>query len=339
MTIHVSPLFDELEPFNTGMLKVSDMHSLYYEESGNPQGVPVLFLHGGPGACCSPKNRRRFDPDVFRIVMFDQRGCGQSTPNACLEENTTQHLVLDINALRLHLGIEKWMVTGGSWGSTLALVYAVEYPSQVTGLVLNGIFLGYQVNVEWLHGPHGVARIFPEAYDDYLAFLPEDERGSPLEAYNKIINGKDKGKAIQAAVAMMTYEGKVMAMAENTLKEECERAEAMRLMTDVQKAEMQLGFERFAFTHSRLEGYYSENTFFLEEDYILDNIDKIKHIPTVLVHGRYDMVCPVKNAYKLHQYLPKSKLTIVPNAAHSTSEMMGEVMGAIKDMAKIVLNR
>lgn len=354
-------LYPEIQPFNSGFVEVSHGFSIYFEESGNPKGVPVLYLHGGPGEGVNPKKRRLFNPKKFRVVMFDQRGCGKSTPRNELKGNEIQYLIDDIEALRKHLGIEKWWVTGASWGSTLGLAYSVNYPLNINGLVLNSIFLGYAVNVDWVHGASGAARIFPEHYEKYINFLPEEEREAPLLAYYKRLAGADEKLAMEAALQMIDYEGKILAMEENFLKEQALKMEANQSALETQKSasgthqdasgvqknapkvqkthsneemDAKRAFEQFAFTHSLLEAHYSVNNFFMEEDYILDRIQKIAHLPVVLIHGRYDMVCPVKNAYKLHQFLEGSKLTIVPNAAHSTSEMLSEVMSAYEAMAK-----
>lgn len=325
-------LFDKIEPYNSGFLKVSDTHRIYFEESGNKDGLPVLVVHGGPGDCSSPKHRRRFDPNKFRIILFDQRGCGQSTPKACLEENTTQHLIADIEKLRERLGIEKWMIQATSWGSTLSLVYAQAYPSRVLGMVLNGIFLGYRVNTDWIHGPSGAARVFPEFYDEYISWLPEEERDDPFTAYTKRIHGEDKVIAMEAAKRMLTYEGQIMAMEETLIAKESERMEAEKEMTTEEKADADAWFADFAYTHCLLETYYAERDFFLKERQILDSVDLLKDIPITLLHGRYDMICPIKNAYKLNYLMPHSKLVTVPDAGHGTGEMLAQVMAEIHYM-------
>jgi proline iminopeptidase len=329
-----SPLFNDIEPFNSGMLKVSDIHEMYYEESGNKQGLPVVVVHGGPGDSSNPKHRRRFNPEKFRIILFDQRGAGLSTPAACRTENTTQHLVADMEALRCHLNIDKWMVTGSSWGSTLSLVYAQAHPENVLGMVLNGIFLAYKVNNDWIHGPSGAARIFPEAYDRYIEGLTEEQVADPYECYNVIIQGDDKVAAKKAALKVLTYEGDIMAMAETAIKNTQKRQAAEALMTVEEQMTAQKEFEVFAYTHSLLAGHYSNNNYFLEENQILDGVDRLMHIPITLIHGRYDMVCPLKNAYKLHKYLPHSAYIVVENAGHGTGEIIVEVMSAIDDMAQ-----
>jgi proline iminopeptidase len=330
-------LFPKIEPFNQGLLKVSDLHKIYFEESGNKQGVPVVVVHGGPGDCSSPKHRRRFDPEKFHIILFDQRGAGQSLPKACLKENTTQHLVDDMELLRKHLNVEKWMVVGTSWGSTLSLIYAQTYPQKILGMVLNGIFLGYQVNTEWIHGPSGAARIFPEFYDEYINWLPENERSDPFVAYAKRIHGTDKSEAVEAAKRMLTYEGQIMSMEQTSLDKEQERLEIEKEMSEADKKESDAWFEDFAYTHCLLETYYGQNDFFLKERQILDNVKKLQNIPIALIHGRYDMICPIKNAYKLNYFMPHSTLKVVPNAGHGTGEMLLEVMDEIERVYQTIL--
>ena len=325
-------LFDEIEPFNGGMLKVSDVHEIYYEESGCKNGVPVLVVHGGPGDSSSPKHRRRFDPEKFRIILFDQRGAGQSTPKACLEENTTQHLVADMEKLRVHLGVDKWMLQATSWGSTLSLVYAQTHPDKVLGMVLNGIFLAYRVNTDWIHGPSGAARIFPEHYDDYINWLPESERSDPFMAYTKRIHGDDKNTAVEAAKRMLTYEGRIMSMEETFIEKEQERLMAESEMTVDDKIKADAWFDDFAFTHCLIETHSASQDFFLKERQILDNVDQLKDIPITLIHGRYDLICPIKNAYKLNYFMPHSKLVTVPHAGHGTGEMLPQVMDEISNM-------
>lgn len=336
MTEAITLPFDEIEPFGVGMLKVSDTHSIYYEESGNKLGTPVVVLHGGPGDNSNPKHRRRFNPKKFHIILFDQRGAGRSTPVACKFENTTQDLVADMEKLRKHLNIDKWMLTGSSWGSTLSLIYAQLFPERVLGMVLNGIFLAYSVNTEWIHGGNGAARIFPEAYERYIKELTAAQAENPYTYYNTIIQSDDVLEATKAAVKVLTYEGDIMVMESTFIQSTAKRLEAELLMTPNERADTKAEFEKFAYTHGLLAGHYSDNAYFLEEDQILNNVDKLLNIPITLVHGRYDMVCPIKNAYKLHEYLPRSKFVVVPSAGHSTSEMIVEVMDAINDMYELV---
>jgi len=297
-----SPLFPPIEPYREGRLKVGDIHELHYEESGNPEGKPVVFLHGGPGGGTEPKYRRFFDPSKYRIVLFDQRGCGKSTPHACLEENTTWDLVDDIEALRKHLGIARWQVFGGSWGSTLALTYAEKHPERVTELVLRGIFLLRKWEIDWFYQA-GASALYPDAWEHYLAPIPEGERGDLLSAYAKRLTGDDDGERRAAAKAWSIWEGSTS-----------------RLFTDPD-AVKKFGDDTFALAFARIECHYFKNSgFFDRDDELLANIGKIRHIPTVIVQGRYDVVCPMRSAWDLHRAFPEAELTVVPDAGHAALE-------------------
>jgi proline iminopeptidase len=302
MTAGRRSLYPDLEPNKTGRLRVSDLHELYWEESGNAKGKPVVFLHGGPGGGSEPKQRRFFDPSVYRIVLFDQRGCGRSTPHASLVDNTTWHLVSDIEALRQHLKIEKWQVFGGSWGSSLALAYAEKHPDRVTELVLRGIFLMRQRETDWFY-QDGASAFFPEAWEKYLAPIPEAERGDLLEAYHRRLTSSNVAAQTEAARAWTTWE-----------------AETSYLIRNADLVARAAG-DRFALAFARIECHYFKNKGFLEkESQLLDDAGKIRHIPTVIVQGRYDVVCPPENAWALHRALPDSELHFVPDAGHSATE-------------------
>lgn len=295
-------LYPPIEPYNTGKLKVSAIHEIYYEESGNPKGKPVLYLHGGPGAGSDGNQRRFFNPDKYRIVLMDQRGCGKSTPHACLDDNTTWHLVADLEALRQHLKIDRWQVFGGSWGSTLALAYAQSHPEQVTELVLRGIFLVRPQELSWFY-QYGTSMLFPEAWEKYLAPIPEPERGSLIKAYYARLTAADPSIRIEAARAWSTWEGSTV-----------------RLLPDQSFVD---GFasEEFALAFSRIECHYFINkAFFPTDNYLIENIGKIRHIPAVIVHGRYDVVCPADSAWQLHKAWPEAELFLVPDAGHSAHE-------------------
>ena len=320
-------VFDFVEADESGLLDVGDGHSIYYEVSGNPKGMPVVRLHGGPGANSKPKNKQVFDPDKFRIVLFDQRGCGNSKPKGSIKNNTTQHLMADMEKLREHLGIEKWAVTGGSWGSTLALLYAQAHPERVLALGIYGIFLAEKKAVNWLYGAEGAGRFFPDAYVDFVAGFDEDERTDMFKAYAKrVLDTDSETFAKQAAVQFSTYVGKLCGMEENQLVEQRKYDEARLTVTDAEKAESQAGFEEFAWVHSRLEMHYERENFFIDEGQILANMEAIKHIPLYICHGRYDMVCPAEGAYRLYRAHPNSQLTLVPTAGHSSSEMKDELL-------------
>ena len=295
-------LYPEIEPFNTGFLRVSDTHEIYFEECGNPDGQAAVFVHGGPGAGCDGNARRFFDPDHYRIVVFDQRGCGRSRPHACLEDNTTWHLCADMERLREHLNISSWMVFGGSWGSTLALAYAQHHPAHVTALVLRGIFLCRPRELRWFY-QHGASEIFPDAWQAYLEPIPEDERDDLLAAYHRRLNGDDREVALTAAKAWSVWEG---------------ATSFLRTRDDhvVHCAE-----DDFALALARIECHYFVNKVFMgREDQLLEGVDKIRDIPAVIVQGRYDVVCPMRTAWELHQRWPEARFHIVPDAGHSALE-------------------
>ncbi|WP_437313643.1 prolyl aminopeptidase [Sorangium sp. So ce385] len=295
-------LYPEIEPYRAGRLRVSDLHEIYFEESGNPRGKPVIFVHGGPGGGTEPKQRRFFDPAAYRIVLFDQRGCGKSTPYASLEENTTWHLVADMEALREHLGIERWLVFGGSWGSTLSLAYAEKHPERVTELVLRGIFLLRKQELEWFY-QRGASAIFPDAWEEYLAFIPEAERGDLLTAYHRRLTSPDPQLRQQAARAWSVWEGRTSCLFTN------------------QELVMKTSGEEFALAFARIECHYFMNKGFLtSETQLLDDVHRIRHIPTVIVQGRYDVVCPPESAWALHRAFPEAELRIVADAGHSAME-------------------
>jgi proline iminopeptidase len=294
--------YPEIEPYRTGMLPVSALHTLYYEESGNPHGKPVVFVHGGPGGGTEPKQRRFFDPAAYRIVLFDQRGCGRSTPYASLEDNSTWHLVEDMERLREHLGIERWQVFGGSWGSTLSLAYAEKHPERVTELVLRGIFLLRKQEIDWFY-QHGASALFPDAWEAYLAPIPPEERGDMLTAYHRRLIGADPLAQQEAARAWSTWEGATSCLTANP-------ALIARMSADI-----------FSLAFARIECHYFVNKGFLERDgQLLEDAHRIRLIPTVIVHGRYDVVCPLESAWALHHALPEADLRIVPDAGHSAFE-------------------
>lgn len=312
-------LFPEIEPYNTGMLKVSDLHTLYYEEVGNPEGKPILFLHGGPGAGLSAAYRRYFDPKFYRVILFDQRGAGKSTPHAELKDNTTQHLVDDIEKIREHLNIDKWVVLGGSWGTTLALTYAIHHPSKVMGLILRGIFLGTKAEIDWIY-QEGASNIYPDKWEDYFELIPEEERGNMIEAYYKRLTSDDEEERLKAARAWSVWEGNIVNLIpdEETIKE--------------------FGESGLALSMARTECHYFINNMFNESDnYILENADKIKDIPCRIVHGRYDMDCRIYAAWKLQKLLPKSELKIIKDAGHSGMEpgTLSELVQATEDFKKL----
>lgn len=297
-------LYPPIRPYDTGRLGVSDVHELYYEQSGNPRGKPVVFLHGGPGGGTDPRMRRFFDPDAYRIVLFDQRGCGKSTPHASLVDNTTWHLVDDIEKLREHLGIEEWQVFGGSWGSTLALAYAEMFPSRVTELVLRGIFLLRRSELDWFYqNPQGAASIFPDLWEAYVAPIPQEERYDLMGAYYRRLTSSDADERATAARAWSVWEGATS-----------------NLLTDphyVRKFED----SDYAAAFARIECHYFVNNGFLStDDQLLRDASRLHDIPGVIVQGRYDVICPMRSAWDLHRAWPEAKLVVVPDAGHSAFE-------------------
>ncbi len=295
-------LYPALDPYQSGTLKVSELHTLYYEQSGNPQGKPVVVLHGGPGGGSEPFYRQYFDPTQWRIVLFDQRGCGRSTPHAELVENTTWDLVRDIETLRQHLGIEQWCVFGGSWGSTLALAYSQTHPESCLGLILRGIFLLRAQEIRWFY-QEGTSNIFPDAWEHYLQPIPTEERHDLVAAYYKRLTSPDAAIRAQAAQAWSVWE-----------------ASTSKLIQDP-NLQQKFGQETFADAFARIEcHYFVHKGFFDTEDQLLQHCDRIQHLPTVIVQGRYDIVCPMISAWELHKQLPHSQLIIVPDAGHSMTE-------------------
>lgn len=295
-------LYSVEEVIQSGQMSVSDLHSVYWETSGNPKGKPVVFVHGGPGGGVSPATRGFFDPEKYLIVQFDQRGCGQSTPHACLDENTTWDLVADMERIRVHLNIEQWQVFGGSWGSTLALAYAQKHPDRVTELVLRGIFLLRDKELKWFY-QEGASRMFPDAWAPYLDFIPEAERDDMMAAYQKRLLSDDKAVRLEAAKRWSVWEGST-----------CHLFPDLKHIEDTADPEFALAF-------ARIENHYFMNKgFFESENQLLDHIDVIRHIPTVIIQGRYDVVCPMETAFELHQAFPEADFQVVPDAGHSAFE-------------------
>lgn len=296
------PQYPDVEPNATGRLKVSDLHEIYYEESGNPKGDPVIFIHGGPGGGSSPKNRRYFDPEHYRIVLFDQRGCGQSTPHAELKDNTTWDLVSDIEKLRTHLKVDKWHVFGGSWGSTLSLAYAEIHPTRVKSLCIRGIFLCRPKEIQWFY-QKGASFIFPDYWDEYLKPIPQNERGDLVKAYYKRLTSEDRATRLEAAKAWSVWEGSTSRLYPD-----------QDLMHDFNDPD-------FAIAFARIEcHYFTHNAFFKTDNWLIENVGAIRKIPTTIVQGRYDVVCPAESAWELHKAFPEAKLMMIPDAGHSAME-------------------
>ncbi|MEL6578321.1 MAG: prolyl aminopeptidase [Cyanobacteria bacterium J06621_12] len=295
-------LYPPIEPYHQGMLKVSELHTIHYEESGNPQGKPVIFLHGGPGGGITPMYRQYFDPQQWRIVIFDQRGCGQSTPYAELRENTTWDLVKDIEQLRQKLQIDRWVVFGGSWGSTLALAYAQTHPESCKGLILRGIFMLRPAEIRWFY-QEGANHIYPDAWQEYLKPIPVEERGDLLTAYHKRLTSEDREVRLEAARAWSVWEASTSKLIPSPV------------------SQRRFGQAEFAEAFARIECHYFVNGgFFDHEDQLLANVDRISHLPGVIVQGRYDVVCPMISAWELHQAWQSAEFIVIDDAGHSVSE-------------------
>jgi proline iminopeptidase len=295
-------LYPPIEPYSQGWLPVSSRHTLYFEQSGNPKGKPIVFLHGGPGGGTEPLYRRFFDPLRWRIVLFDQRGCGKSTPYASLEENTTWDLVADIETLRTHLGITRWSVFGGSWGSTLALAYSQTHPDACRELILRGIFMLRQKEIDWFY-QGGASFIYPDAWAHYLAAIPPQEHADLLQAYYKRLTSSDIAERQAAARAWSVWEGSTS-----------------KLISDPSLLN-RFSQDSFAEAFARIECHYFVNKgFFSSDDQLLQNVDRIRHLPATIVQGRYDVVCPMVSAWELHQAWPEADWIVAPDAGHSATE-------------------
>lgn len=299
-------LYPDIEPYQTHQLARESLtdgrqHTLYVEECGNPDGMPVIFLHGGPGSGCRPQHRCYFNPDKYRIILFDQRGCGRSTPSGELENNTTAYLVEDMECIRRSLNIDSWVLFGGSWGATLALCYARDYPGQVASMILRGTFLGRRQDVNWVYAEGGASKLFPDAWQRLVADLPETDRAQPLRAYYERLTDEDEAIQLAAAQTLNAWEGTIVMLRDHEF-------------------EPDLTQEPGPLAHSRVQLHYALHECFIAEQAILDSIDKIRDIPTVVIHGRYDLVCPLQQSWELKQAWPEIDLRIVPLAGHAAGE-------------------
>lgn len=296
-------MYPEIEPYHSSFIKVSELHTVYYEQCGNPNGKPVVFLHGGPGGGIIPNYRRYFNPKKWRIILLDQRGCGQSTPFAELQENTTWDLVSDIEKIRNELGINQWAVFGGSWGSTLGLAYSITHPEKCTELFLRGIFLLRKKEIDWFY-QDGCSKIFPDFWENYLKPIPENERHDLVSAFHKRLTSTDMTTRKEAAKAWSIWEGLTS-----------------KLIPDLENSK-KFGNDEFADAFARIECHYFTNKgFFKEDNFLLNNVHKISQIKIVIVQGRYDVVCPAESAWDLHRALPHSELHIIGDAGHSLAEV------------------
>jgi proline iminopeptidase len=290
-------LFPAITPYSNGFLDVGNGHNLYWEQSGNPDGVPVVLLHGGPGAGASPTHRRFFDPDHYRIIIYDQRGAGRSHPLGDLENNSTKVLLEDMEQLREHLKIERWHLFGGSWGATLALHYAINHPQRCLSMIMRGVFLCEQEQIDWFL--YGMRTIFPEAWEQFAGYLPAEEQDNILEAYYARLSGNDPKVAMEAAIRWALYEGACSSLMPNyeTITTEEQKQSALAL--------------------ARIEAHYFKHEVLSAEESLLNKIDVIRHIPTIIIQGRYDVICPMQTAYTLHQSWPEADYIVVPDCGHS----------------------
>ena len=314
-------LYPEIKPYARHALAVQEPHVLYVDESGSADGLPVLFVHGGPGAGCDALSRRFFDPALYRIVTFDQRGCGRSTPHACLEHNDTWALVEDMEHIRQQLGIERWVLFGGSWGSTLSLAYAQRHPERVQALILRGIFLCRPEDFRWFY-QEGASRLFPDYWQDYLAPIPADERHDMIAAYHKRLTGNDQIAQMHAAKAWSGWEGRMLGL--------CPSPQHVERFSEPQRA----------LSIARIECHYFTNNSFLEPNQLIRDMHKIAHLPGVIIHGRYDMICTLDNAWELHQAWPNSELQVIREAGHAASEpgITDALVRATGEMARRLLD-
>jgi proline iminopeptidase len=295
-------LYPAIKPYAEHNLKVDDQHTIFIEECGEPTGIPVLFLHGGPGVGCTTDNRRFFDPKRYRIILFDQRGCGRSTPHICLTNNTTQDLISDMEKIREYLHVKRWMLFGGSWGATLALLYAQQHPKNVVAMILRGVFLGRQKELDWLFKEGGVSKFFPDHWQRFLEHVPLNRRDDLIKAYYDLLHGEDEIRHMAVAKSWGLWEAECTTLEVNPDNE--------KRFTN----------PHFALGVAAIETHYFINHLFIEENQILNNMTKIAHIPAVIVHGRYDMVCTLDNSYELSGVWPKAKLEIIRHAGHAAME-------------------
>ena len=313
-------LYPEIEPFSQQYLEVSPLHQLYIEQCGNEQGIPVVFLHGGPGSGCREQHRCYFDPSIYHIILFDQRGCGRSKPQGELNENNTSALVEDIETIRNHLGINQWLVFGGSWGATLGLVYAVQYPKQVLGMILRGIFLGRPQDIDWVYSHKGAAQIFPEAWKSFVDKLPIERQQKPLEAtYQQLINNNEQISR-DAYNRLQQWESAIL---------------------NIQPCISPSKGETINKNPSIIQLYYSLNHCFISQNPIIEQMNRVCDIPMQIIQGRYDFVCPVEQAWQLSEHCPQAKFTVIDMAGHLANEplMVDALIEATSSFSKQLLSR
>lgn len=308
-------LYPEIKPNQKFHLEVSDGQRLYVEECGSPDGIPIVYLHGGPGAGSDPVYRRYFDPEKYRIVLFDQRGCGRSEPHASIENNNTQSLIADMEAIREHLAIERWVVMGGSWGATLAVAYAETHPEKVLGMILRGVFLGRKQDIDWLYAD-GTRKVFPDYWQEFIHPIPQRERDNIVEAFYSRLTGQDELARMAAAKAWACWEGRTATLEPNAS------------LVD------HFAAPHIALSMARISAHYFVNHCFLEDNQLLDNADKLDGIPGIIVHGRYDMICALENAWSLQRVWKGCELHVIRDAGHSASEagIIDGLVRATKEM-------
>ena len=309
-------LYPAIKPYRQHSIAVDDLHTVYIEECGNPDGLPVLVVHGGPGSGCNRDMRRFFDPELYRIILFDQRGSGRSTPHAELKDNNTGKLLEDMEQIRHELGVDQWLLFGGSWGATLSLLYAQKHPDLVKGMILRGTFLCRQEDLDWLYRD-GANRVFPDKWKALFDLIPDNEREDILTAYHRLLNGENDLLRMSAAKAWASWEAHCSTL-----------STCNKLMNSFNDPHLALSM-------ARMETHYFVNKGFIEENQILDNMDKISQVPAIIVHGRYDMVCPLENAYALHQKWVSSQLRVIREAGHSSTDqgIIDALIHATQDMA------
>lgn len=295
-------LYPKINSYRQEWLAVSAEHQIYIEQSGNPDGIPVIYCHGGPGGGSSENHRRYFDPEIYRIILFDQRGCGRSKPSPLIKHNTSEDLLTDIEKIRMHLNISQWLVSGGSWGTTLALLYGIRFPKCVLAFILRGVFLGTEKEYQWLYKEGGAQSFYPEYYREFLSVLSEEERNNPLDSYYKLLTGTNEIKAISASKAWFLWELRLSTIEHHNI--------GMAQVED----------QHQALCMAKLSSYYFKNKCFIPDDFIIDNIRNIEAIPAIILHGRYDMVCQLNIADQLVQQWPNAELQILPCAGHSGFE-------------------
>jgi len=322
----MTPLYPEIEPYavhNIAMetLNSGRQHQVYVEECGNPNGIPIVFLHGGPGSGCRPSHRRFFNPELYRIILFDQRGCGRSKPHGELENNTTRYLISDMETIRQQLGVEKWLIFGGSWGTTLGISYAQKYPHVVSAMILRGVFLGRKQDIDWVYAEGGASKLFPDAWQHLVEDLPAAEQAHPLKAYYQLLTDPDELKQMSAAKTLEAWESTIVTLRDH------------EYIYDDTK-------ETGPLAHSRIQLHFATNECFLEEQPLLDNIQPIRDIPTVIIHGRYDIVCPVQQSWELHEAWPETELNIVAKSGHAAGEpaLIDALVNATDGLAKQLIS-